>query len=270
MELIKFKKLVNDNLVDDNLIIFKTSNDFISEQYYKKIAENKKLDIIFINKIEDIADYDDNNNKLFIYKLDILNNMLIKIENLKNLIIICKDIKADKYDNYIIEIPELEDWEVEEYIKQTCPNLKPNTQKLLFNYLKDNIYTLNNEINKINLFYLTTQDYYATQIFNNISETLKLNNLIELLSNNIISRNLDYIKFYLNFAYNQEINISDLIKVLLNKYKKVIDKKDYSKEQEIILAKKYKFLLDFEYIDNKIIKDLSYVETLNYLITKIV
>lgn len=210
MDIKKLKSLIiNKNYLTDTLIFKYDDNLFIIEQYIKEIANiaNKEL-----NYIDDINVLNSNNkliedNYIYVYKTDKLDSCV----NFSNLIIICKKIDKDIVDNiaqYIVDVPNLEKWQIKDYVKVKLPKLDALKLNWLCESSNYNIYRLYNEINKFNLFTSSSHN----MLFDELNAE---DNYIDLtsfnvfdLTNCIVKKDINKLKFILNDIQN--INIEPL------------------------------------------------------------
>lgn len=130
MELATIKHAIENNENLPSSIIFNcTENAFIPESYIDhlrtrfKISYIQSLDYIVNLKNDIFSEYP--KDTLFIYKTDMLDSINPIISEVDNLIIICYNIDKsiiESYSNYIVTVPKLESWQIEDYIKSVLPH----------------------------------------------------------------------------------------------------------------------------------------------------
>ena len=121
MKIRELKEAIKQNNLKQSFFIFLYHKDtFLVEQYYRSIYNNSV--IIYVETLEDIQIP---NQGLF--DVELVNNYIYKCEELKNLndsltrsnlIIITKKVSkeiSEKYNDYIVDFPDLEQWQIEDY-----------------------------------------------------------------------------------------------------------------------------------------------------------
>ena len=224
IELKDLKHQIEMNKLKYPVIIFKCHKEsmYIPHQYANKYCEDNNCEI---NHIEEIADIPKNN--LFSNVNDSLN--ILKCENLSdelpmntnNLWVICNKITkkiSNKYDDILVDIPKLEDWQIKDFIKSYCDGLEDKYVGELFKYYHNDLFRLENEILKINLVGVKNYDKIKNQLF--VDETSY--NIFDIV-NAIIQRN----KIKLSNIYNDidmlDVDVFGLTQLLINNFKNVID-----------------------------------------------
>lgn len=150
MELKSLKQSIKDNSLKEKFFIFIYNKDtFLVEQYYKSIFK----DISYVDDLNDML-YDNNifeESSNYIYKceeLKELNSSLI----FKNLIIITKKVSKEiknNYFRYIVEFPDLEKWQIEDYAYTLGEGIDKELLKKFIINCNYNIYRIDNELQKL-------------------------------------------------------------------------------------------------------------------------
>lgn len=144
------------SILNKPIILLYKDNDFIATSYAREIAKRSNLEI------QITSDYVVPEPDIFGMPPSILYN--IREEEIKDLpeyfmncennIVICKkcskEIK-DTYNDLIVEIPALEDWQIQDFIHKRV-NLPKEVVEWLCNVSNNNIYRIDSEISKIELF----------------------------------------------------------------------------------------------------------------------
>ena len=271
-----------------NVLIFKCSSstsEFVFYQYIHEYSRYSGHNIEFIEDIHDLTSYSlfyDPSDILYIYEVKKLDN--IKLDNIAdNVWIKCQSVSKNN-KNDIIDIPQLEEWQVKDYIV-SMTNLNNDICDKLYNNYNNNLFRLDMELQKIMLFDNTEESYYTIedQLYVDSSE-----NSIFDITNCIIRRDIDTMKS-INLQ-NIDIDVFGFITILLNNFRYIIDIQlsvnptpeyvgisnkqfwaiknyscnFYSKEELVSI---YRFLLT---IDNKIKSgNISYSIAIDYIICKI-
>ena len=213
----ELKKKIEDNTVDDSFLIFKyKKNRFICEQYYREIAKIKNLEILVSDDVP--------KNTKNLFSQPQMNLTIVFVDEFNdtiqpnNTIVICHKTNQD-----CIEFPELENWQILDYALSNTEGVSENNIKELCEQANYNIYRIDNEINKINIF----EQPIRQTIFNSI---LQENQFIDLSNKSIFDlstaiQNKDFltIKNILLKISAIDIEPIGLLTVLINTFRKMID-----------------------------------------------
>lgn len=225
----ELKAKIEDNTIDDSPLILKfVDNDFICMQYAKTIAKNKGLKIIDIAELSELDDIQDDTNifdakpeYLYLYKVDDLTGKVK--ESYKNLIVICKKISSNNNDIDYVAIASLVNWQIEEFLKMRLPGLIEDQIKWLCQITKYNIYRLDNEAKKLEIFSKEYQRIIFDQI-NRDSGYRDLNNLtIFDLTNAIMRKDTNTIKRIFESIEFIDIEPVGLATIFRSQIRKIID-----------------------------------------------
>lgn len=298
MKLEDYKEQLEKNNLHSNIFIFKCTNkdsDFLFHQYLNKyILNNNNMNI---ENIEDISIlynsnlFSINSDKdiLYIYETDKLDTFDIININ-KNIWIKCSKISkklSSEYENILVELPKLEEWQIKDYIDFNVPSVDEKLKEKLFLNYKTNLFRLELELEKIKSFdnLKNIQEKLEDQLFVDSTEY----NIFDL-TNCLLRRDstgLNNIKYNLNII---DIDAFGLIKILLNNFRYVIDIqlarnstpeyvgisnkqfwaiKNYScgfyTKEELVYIYKFLLLLDSKIKDGYI----STEEVIDYIVCKI-
>lgn len=230
MTLQELKNNLLENHFPNQAFIFKyDDNTFLVKDYINKIQEITNLTINYLNSVDDLIaltndaffDYSEQLNILFLEKLtqNIPNNLV-------NCIIVCQNIEKDIKENlkeYIIEFPKLEDWQIDDYANIRLDGVNTNAISWLCNVSQHNIFRLDNEIQKIEIFDKKDRN----NIFNLINSDngySDLNNFnIFNLINGIVKKDKKSVCDILSVIDTLDIEPMGLITLLIKQFKNVID-----------------------------------------------
>lgn len=154
MDLIELKKMILNNQPLKRTIIFKYEKDtFLINQYIENIRNISNSNLIYLDSLNELKGIDllSNDNSLYIYKTDKLNDFISN----KPLIIVCNSISKDLINDvnlFVVEFPDLENWQLKDYIQVNLPKLKEENISLLGNLSKWDPYRIDNNIKIISLF----------------------------------------------------------------------------------------------------------------------
>ena len=161
MTLEELKNSILDNTLSDEFIILKCEdNFFIADQYVDMICKNKCMskeivDSIFSNTDTSLSLIFNYDSVLSVVKVDEFNEDDDNYSRFTNTIVICKSIDkkiADKVKEFVVEIPKLVDWQLEDYVRVYCAGLDDKEVSFLVNSCNKNIYKLENEVNRLGIF----------------------------------------------------------------------------------------------------------------------
>lgn len=281
MNLQELKAHIEHNTLKENLLIFTGDGDFIFKQYLHKYVTDNSLDIKYIESIDEIS-----SSNMFAFSSNVLylleTDTFIKEPASHNRVWVkCKKNKS-KTDS--IELPKLEEWQLEDYIKSKCFGLKDSEVKELLKCYKDNPFRLDLELDKILI--TGTYNYIKDQLYTDVANYMIFDlttalvkrdkkkvsdilieiehidvepfGLLTLMTKNF--RQLIDIQLAIN-PTAQSVGVSDKQFWVLKKYNSGY----YNREE---LVKIYKWLLD---IDKRIKNGELDTKYLNeYIITKII
>lgn len=222
-ETLKFN-IENHNKIEFPLILKYCDIKFLCKQYIEKIREEFKYNVTYIDSIDELPDinnslYEDLNSELYIYDTDTLDCDIKP--DMNNLIVICKDIKINLSVDYI-DVTKILPWHVEDYVKFRLPGLDAMQIKWLCDICKYDVYRLDNECKKIEIFPEKLQkDFFE---FLNISDAYcDLNSLtIFNFTNAVMKKDLTTIKSVIENLKYIDIEGSGLITIFYNQFKKLI------------------------------------------------
>lgn len=217
-------KIETKTITDDPLILKYEDNSFICDQYANAIADIRNLKTLRINSLSDITNDEDMFGTaveyLYIYDVEKLQENVTAED--KNLIVICKNLPDNLTIDYI-DIPKIIPWQIEDYVKMRLPGLNENQIKWLCDISKYDIYRLNNECKKLEIFTPATQDLVFGQL-NNENAYCDLNSLtIFNFTNAVMKKDLNVIHNVLTDLKYIDIEGSGLITIFHSQFKRLID-----------------------------------------------
>lgn len=198
-------KIETKELSDAFLILECPENYFVADQYIKAIAETREKEIKYN------AEFSIIDNCISVLTVDELKED-IQIRN--NLIVRCKAMKNKKYNDYVVTIPKLEDWQIKNYVGCQLPGLTNEQVIELCSKANYDIYYLQTEIDKLKLFTKEAQEFMYKDLVIKKDEKLSLFDL----ANALLKRDLSKIQ---KLIHNQFDGIA-LRTILLNNIKVII------------------------------------------------
>lgn len=217
-------KIVNNSISDDVLILKYSDNKFLCYHYIDNICKNKGLEKIYINSISDINNKDnlfEEENK-YLYILDVEKLTENVDPELKNIVIVCKSLPEDLKVDYV-DITKLISWQIEDFVQMRLSGLDEKQVKWLCEITKYDIYRLDKECSKLELFNQPLQKVIFKEI-NNENGYLDLNpTTIFNFTNALMKKDLNSIKMILSDLENIDIEATGLVTIMIKQIKNLID-----------------------------------------------
>lgn len=233
MELRELKnKILAQEALSFPLLFINYDNDYLIKSYVKKIAENNSLTIKEIESIKEMVDIESGMFKevdyLYIYKLNKDDNL--SKEQLKDYkIILISDTDRKDSDIEKVVFNKLENWQIEAYVQALLPGLDNQEVSWLCKNAKYDIWRLDNEASKLNIFDKKDQSKILMAI-NDDNGYVDLNELtIFNLSNAIMNKDMLSIKKVVEDIDNIDVEGTGLVTILLKNFLNIINIQTNSK-----------------------------------------
>lgn len=233
MELRELKnKILAQEALSFPLLFINYDNDYLIKSYIKKIAENNSLTIKEIESIKEMVDIESGMFKevdyLYIYKLNKDDNL--SKEQLKDYkIILISDTDRKDSDIEKVVFNKLENWQIEAYVQALLPGLDNREVSWLCKNAKYDIWRLDNEASKLNIFDKKDQSKILMAI-NDDNGYVDLNELtIFNLSNAIMNKDMLGIKKVVEDIDNIDVEGTGLVTILLKNFLNIINIQTNSK-----------------------------------------
>lgn len=233
MELRELKnKILAQEALSFPLLFINYDNDYLIKSYIKKIAENNSLTIKEIESIKEMVDIESGMFKevdyLYIYKLNKDDNL--SKEQLKDYkIILISDTDRNDSDIEKVVFNKLENWQIEAYVQALLPGLDNREVSWLCKNAKYDIWRLDNEASKLNIFDKKDQSKILMAI-NDDNGYVDLNELtIFNLSNAIMNKDMLSIKKVVEDIDNIDVEGTGLVTILLKNFLNIINIQTNSK-----------------------------------------
>lgn len=221
--------LENNKDIDQFLIFYyEDTTDYIPVQYAKALAHIRNSEILYVNELDEINSspdpFSEPTSNLYVYKTDSLERIPAKyLQN--NLIIITPKLLKDaekEYDEYILRIPKLEEWQIVDYIKTVSPGLTQDEMEWLVRTYKSNMYRVELEVDKLKPFSESARQYIFEDFYvDHVFETLSEYGIFDF-TNAIQSKDLQTISNILSDINHIDIEPTGLITLLCANFKKLI------------------------------------------------
>ena len=226
----QLKAEIENNNLTKHFIIFKCGkiNKFIPHQYALEYCGKNDVGVVHVDSPEEFPRrtlFDSFvTSNLIIYEVDKLSEELpIEQEEVatNNIWVVCKNIDAKikkLYEDYIVEVPKIDDWQILDLISTSCPDLLEKEQHELFDVYKEDLFRLNNELDKIKLCGNKSYQRIKSQLYVDIS-----NYDVFDITNAIIRRDKKRVSDVYNEIENIDVDPFGLLTLLINNFRKVID-----------------------------------------------
>lgn len=200
MDLFMLKSMLDKGVVPKHAIIFQPceDNSFLIHQYIERIKEITMLPTEIIDDEQFIKLIKQSSSKnafgtsemdIKIYYTDNLKLEESRLSDCANLIIIAKQITPTIYDDIIVNIPSLEDWQIKDYIYSNLDGLNKDDLEWLFWVCGGNMFVIENEIAKLSIFPKSERKSLFPQFKNSGVFGQKTNETTFSLINAIITKN---------------------------------------------------------------------------------
>lgn len=229
MELHKLKANLLEGKLPNKFLIFVCSeNFFIADQYINMICdksgkEKRSINSIFeqssaMSLVFDFSEY------INVLKTETFEEFSEDYTSLENTIVVCKKVDKkllESASEFIVEIPKLEAWQIEDYIKQCCPELDDLEAKWLVQAADKNIYKIENELDKIRLFSGKNRNKVLAQLrFDSGSDLYSID--VFTLCDAIIYNNKGVLADFLKHQNNCSFELMSVVGALYTKAKNLL------------------------------------------------
>lgn len=164
------KTSIENKSIDDKLIIFYCKYEhFIAYQYVTEIAKQKNKRIHYLESIPtstssafDLFGTQDIEDDIRVFSCEELISTNSQLSEEKNLYVITSKIDKktkELFDEYIVEIPKLETWQIKDYVYSNTEGIDPKNLDWLIEVCQGDINRIDNELAKIKLFSENEQKY---------------------------------------------------------------------------------------------------------------
>lgn len=213
MNLQELKAHIENNTLKESLVIFTGEGDFIFKQYLHKYVTDNDLNIKAIESIDEIP-----TSNMFAFSSNVLylleTDTFIKEPASHNKVWVkCKKNKST-IDS--IELPKLEEWQLEDYIKSRCPKLRDTEVKELLKCYKDNPFRLDLELDKIVI--TGTYKYIKDQLYTDVA-----NYMIFDLITALVKRDKKKVSDILTEIEHIDVEPFGLLTLMTKNFRQLID-----------------------------------------------
>ncbi len=225
MDIKELKNRIVHNSLGDSVLIFKyQDNKFLCYHYIEHICKNKNLQKVYINSLNDINNKDDlfESESKYLYVLDVEKLTEDVDPELTNVIIITKNLPDNLSVDYI-DITKLVTWQIEDFIKVRLPGLDEKETKWLCEVSKYDIYRLDNECAKLELFSPAQQKILFKEI-NQDNGYVDLNPVtIFNFTNALLKKDYNSLKMILSDLENIDVEATAVVTIMIRQLRNLID-----------------------------------------------
>lgn len=226
------KQQIESSSIKQKFIIFQGEKTYIARQYTNAIANILKREIEYVEDINnilnnsfDIFNVTEEINTLRVFHCDTFSFTNPKLSDEEFLFIICKKVDKDTVDifnNYIVEIPDLVEWQIKDYLYSTVDGIDRKYLDWLISVCNKDIDRIQLEVDKLLLFEPT----HRQTIFQQMVEDNALGDVSDKTIFDFISALVKKDKKLLKEIYEdiESIDIEDIgvVTLLYQNFKKYI------------------------------------------------
>lgn len=214
-------KIESNTLSNDPLVLKYSDSKFIAYQYAKEIAK-KYYETVYINSMKEIIrdDIFGANQTLYIYDVEKLDENISPDDT--DVIVICKNV-PDYLEVDYVDMAKVLPWMVESFVKMRLKGLNDEEIRWLCEVAKYDVYRLDQECKKLEIFEPAQQKAMFNQM-NNENAYSDLNSLtIFNLTNALIKKDYNTIAAVLEDIVSIDVEGVGLITILQKQIKNLID-----------------------------------------------
>jgi hypothetical protein len=224
MDLRKLKESIEANSFKPETLLLVAKDKFLPLMYIDVLS--KKFEIKYINSFNDLpapnslfeVKDDKSLNVFFMEKVDFIPDF---IYNIDNLIMIIPNIDSETRKLCrcsIIDIPELEEWQIKDLIYSFCLGVEESKLEFIFSICSGNVYRIYNECLKLSIFQENERKHLFNQMIDdNLFDDLSSKTIFDF-TNAIMKKDVKTLEVMFEELENIDINEFGLITVLYNNF----------------------------------------------------
>ena len=212
------------------LVIICDSVGFIAHQYLDSIKQYSNKEIVDIDVLDsayscnkDIFSLED--TSLFIFRCDSFDSVDTRLKDSCDLIIICKKItkeSEDVFSTYLIKIPKLEEWQMQDYIYSFKEKIESKNLDHLIKVCNNDIFRMDSEISKLSIFTVPERSALYSKFMNDGALNDLSSYSIFDFTNSIMKHDKDKLRSVYAEMENIDIEPLGVVTILYNNFKNVI------------------------------------------------
>ena len=225
MDIVELKKAIEAHNIPNSPLIFKYSdNKYLAYQYASEIARVRGLEKLIVSSLSEIVRdelmFDSTPTYLYICDIDNFTEN-IQIDD-TDVIVICSKV-ADNLSVDYIDFPKAISWQIEDFVKMRLPGLDDIQVKWICEMSKYDIFRLDNECKKLEIFSAPEQPIIF-DLINSEDGYSDMNSLtIFNFTNAVIKKDIPTIHAVLSDLKNIDIEGTGLITIFHKQFKNIID-----------------------------------------------
>jgi DNA polymerase III delta subunit len=222
------------NRIEDSLIVFKNSDTpFLANQYIESIASIRGMDVVYIDTLDGLVSdafslFDDEvekkENELLVYYTDDLSTC--SISDVTNLIIVTNKISSKEVQSvlsdYIVEVPKLMDWQIQDYAYSMGDGVDKQDIELLLSLYGKNILRLDQELSKLQHFSPNERKYLFKDMIKDGSFSDTTTYTVFNFTNAIVAKDIETLSKLLLEMNRMDTNPFGILTILLNNFRNLI------------------------------------------------
>lgn len=246
MKLSELKSNIKSDELSNSLIIFTCAYDtFFAEQYTAAIANMRNYDIKYYKSLQDIMEMRASTfaglsvtNELSVVRVDTFDEDFEFYDEFYDCIVICekidKKIKPKIDEWFIVDVPQVQDWQLTYYVNSYCSGLSAKAVNWLVEHTKNcpssadrtyqripNIFKLTNILDMLRVFDENEREEALIKIINDTRGDLSELPFFDVV-NYIVAKDFTNInKFFMAQAYC-DVDPIPLTNTLLAKFKELL------------------------------------------------
>lgn len=232
MTLQELKQQIESKSMKDTFIIFKGKNHFISNQYYRAIAEALSTGITYLEDLSslnsdsfDIFFGGSTDNNLRVFNVDTLDYYNDSLLHEQRLVILCKNVEKSTqllYKDHIIEVDELEEWQIQDYLYSIANGLDTKYIDWLIKRCNGDIHRLQLEIDKLLIFDENERNIVFNMMVQENAFSDTTNDNIFDFTDAIVKRNTEKLKTIYEVIRSIDIEDIGVVTVLYKNFLKLV------------------------------------------------
>lgn len=234
MTLQELKNAIETKSLPNELLIFKSSNPFLVNHYIEQIAKLRGVEINYIDDLHSLLySFDcffndiplETDANLRVYKEDIFLCPNLSITDLNNLIIVISKFQDKEQEgflkSYIVEFPELEDWQWKDYIYSCLEGVDQDEIDWFYSLCKDR-FRAQTELDKVGIFKQEERKYlFKDLIRDGLLDDLSSYNIFNF-STALMNKNLEILSNIYKEFERADIEPYGLLTILKKNFKNLL------------------------------------------------